>query len=482
MCWRFTKSPIIQPNRWFAWTKSQFFSIRTNAVEAPRYRGNQPSVTTNTSAAGLPMCCAGGTVGGPPLHLAHALSLRRRVRQDPVAARPRLSLAELIAERMQKDVEIEPLDDVGRNDFRAFKITFTAATPQLAQAAASRLSSLFIEENLKTRGDQAARTANFLSAGVEDARKKLAEQEQRLQDFKTHNLTELPEQQQANFAILTDSRMQLQSTMAALSRVQQQRVALEASVSGNLTILESERSNLLSRFTPKHVEVIKKDQQIARLQALLEHIKAGVAGIADPAAAGLPEDPSIVQWASQADSLASETERLSQDERRLQAEISTYQNRVNLTPLREQQLAEILRDYDLYKKDYTDLLGKQLQSQQTVNLEERQEGQQFRLVDPPTLPVFPSSPKRLKICLGGVGAGIALGLALAFLTEMKRPTFHVEKEISRNFSLPLVIAVPLLLTPAEERSRTWTRALEGLAGSMMVLVVLAAEFYVYRNG
>lgn len=389
---------------------------------------------------------------------------------------------ERLAEQMQNDVVIEPLDDVGRGDFRSFKITFTAATPQLAQATTSRLASLFIEENLKTRGDQAARTTNFLTAEVEGARRKLAEQEQRLQDFKMHNLNELPEQQQANFAVLTDRRIQLQSTMASLSRTQQQHAMLESQVSGNLAILQSERSNLLARFTPKHAEVIKKDREIARMQALLQRVKVGSPGTADPIVQGLADDPTIAQWVSQADSLATESERLSHEEQRFQAEIAAYQNRVNLTPVREQQLAGILRDYDLYKKDYTELLGKQLQSQQTVSLEERQEGQQFRLVDPPTLPVSPSSPKRLKICLGGAGAGLFLGLALAFLVDNKKPTFHVEREISRSFTLPLVVALPLLPTPAEERSRTWTRAFETVVASVMILVVFAAEFYIYRHG
>jgi len=390
--------------------------------------------------------------------------------------------SEALAERMQNDLVIDPLDDAGRNDFRAFKITFTAGSPQLAQATASRLTSLFIEEDLKTRGDQAVRTTNFLTTALEEAQRKLAQQEQRLQDFKMHNLSELPEQQQGNFAILTDRRMQLQMVTANLSRFQQQRLSLESSINGNLAILQSERSNLLTRFTPRHSEVIKKDEQIARVQAVLDRIKAGNRGIASASGGALPPDPSIAQWESQADSIASETQTLSQDRERLHAEIATYQNRMNLTPVREGQLANILRDYDLYKKEYTDLLGKQLQSQQTVSLEERQEGQRFRLVDPPTLPALPSSPNRLKISLGGAGVGLALGLALAFLMDAKRRSFHMEKEISQSFSLPLVVAVPLLLTPAEKHRRTWTRAGEAAAASVMILAVLAAEFYAYRHG
>ena len=360
---------------------------------------------------------------------------------------------ERLAERMQNEVEMEPLDDAGRNDFRAFKITFTAGSPQLAQATTSRLTSLFIEENLKTRGEQAARTSNFLTEQMEAAKKKLAEQSQRLQDYKMRNISELPEQQQSNLGTLTDLRIQLQTTVASLNRAQIQRTSLESAISGNLAVLQSERSNLLTRFTPRHSEVIKKDQEIARMQALLDRLKTGTTGIVNPEGGVLPNDPSITQWNSQVDANTSETENLSREEQRLRAEIAKYQDRMNLTPVREQQLSEILRDYDTYNKEYTDLQNKQLQSQLAVSLEERQEGQQFRLVDPPTLPIAPSSPKRLKISLGGAAAGIFLGLALAFLMDTRNPSFHVEKELRRSFSIPIVLGIPLLLTPAEERAR-----------------------------
>jgi hypothetical protein len=118
-------------------------------------------------------------------------------------------------------------------------------------------------------------------------------------------------------------------------------------------------------------------------------------------------------------------------------------------------------------------------------LEKRQEGQQFRLVDRPSLPSVPSSPNRVKISLGGAAAGIALGLVLAFLMHLRDSSFHSEEDLGQRFALPLVVGVPLLLTAAEERSRTWKRALEWAAGAGLAFVVFAAElyeFYLYRHG
>jgi succinoglycan biosynthesis transport protein ExoP len=113
-------------------------------------------------------------------------------------------------------------------------------------------------------------------------------------------------------------------------------------------------------------------------------------------------------------------------------------------------------------------------------LEKRQEGQKFRLVDPPTLPVTPTSPKRLKISLGGAAAGMLLGLALAFLVDIKDRSFHAEEEAVEYLKLPLV-AIPLLPTQAEIKSRNLTAGLEWAAGSVMVLAVLAVEYYVYLH-
>ena len=175
-------------------------------------------------------------------------------------------------------------------------------------------------------------------------------------------------------------------------------------------------------------------------------------------------------------------ETLSNQQKKLKADSEQYQTRLNLTPVREQQLAEILRDYDLFRQDYAGLLNKKLQSQLTTSLEENQEGQQFRLVDPPTLPITPSGPKRLKICLGGMAGGILFGVVLGFLIDTRDRSFHNEKALGQTFALPVVLAMPLVLTPAERRTRGWKRSFEWIAGCVMTLAMFAAEFYIFRHG
>jgi polysaccharide biosynthesis transport protein len=390
---------------------------------------------------------------------------------------------------MRNNIRIQPLElGPPRGDFNAFKISFVSDDPLLAQKVTSRLTSLFIQENLTTRENQSTNTTNFLSAELESAKTRLTEQEHRLRDFKMSNLGELPEQQQGNLAILTGLQTQLQNTMAALGRAQQQRVYLESLVQSDLARLRSERETLLGHFTVKHPRVVKIDQEIVERQALLADSKASkIPGIDTPghagaAAAGTEDDTSLASLRSQLEANRLEIENLSKDEKQQKAAVTQYQNRLNLTPVREQQLAGIVRDYELLKQNYADLLSKQQQSQLATSLEKQQEGQQFRLVEPPNLPVLPSSPQRVKISLGGAAGGLCLGLALAFFLSLMDHSLKTEKEVSARFALPLVLGVPSLPTPMEERLHAWKKGFEWLAGSALALAVVVAEFYVYLHG
>jgi polysaccharide biosynthesis transport protein len=387
-----------------------------------------------------------------------------------------------LAELLRRDIEIESLDPQTQSDFNAFKISFAADSPQLAQRVTSGLTQFFIDENLRTREARAESTSNFLSEQLQTAKEHLAEQERRLRDFKLRYSGELPEQQTANATAMAELRMELQSTTNSLDRVRQQRRSLESLVGGNLARLQSERATLLIRYTPRHADVVRKDREIAQTESVLKVLKgelSAVDGAQRPPAAA---DPAVAELLRQAEANARELEELSKQETRLRSAIAQSQSRQNLAPIREQELTAISRDYELSRQQYADLLGKQQQSQLATSLEEGRGSVEFRLLDPPSLPVKPSSPKRTKISLGGLIVGIGLGMALAFLANVRDRSFREEKAVRERFALPLVVAVPLLLTASEERSRTWKRTLEWFAGSVMVVGVLIAELYVCRGG
>ena len=145
-------------------------------------------------------------------------------------------------------------------------------------------------------------------------------------------------------------------------------------------------------------------------------------------------------------------------------------------------MTDLVANYELAKQNYADLLSKKTQSELATNLEKQQKGQQFRILDQPSLPAKPSSPNRLKISLGGIAAGLAVGLGLTFLMEVGDHSLQDEQDVSRRFGIPLVVSVPLLPSPAEERKRPWRIGLEWVAASVLVVAVALAEYYVYRKG
>lgn len=426
---------------------------------------------------------------------------------------------EEVIDLMRRNIDILLVNEQPeRRDFNAFKISFTADRPSLAQAVTRRLTALFIAANLKTREDQARNTTTFLAAQLADVERQLSEQERRLRDFKMEHLGELPEQEAGNLAILSGMQAQLQNTTANLSRAQQQQVYFESllrsyrdmarkgiaapgvdglpgsanplrTAQNDLGKLEVELDALTQRYTAQHPEVVRVEREIVRKKKQIDSLKSTqVSAETDSTAAASigsgtdQEDTATAQLKSQVEANRLEIESLTKDEKRLKASVAEYQARLNSTPIREQQLSEVLRDYDLLKKHYADLLGKQQQSQLAANLEKQQEGQQFQLLDPANLPVAPSGPKRMKMSFGGAVVGLCLGLALAFLVDMKTASFHTENELRTQFGLGFVLGVPMLLTRAEVRRRSWRRSLEWAAGCVLLLLVGASELYVHRLG
>jgi polysaccharide chain length determinant protein (PEP-CTERM system associated) len=428
--------------------------------------------------------------------------------------RKRLAPQEVV-DLMRPNITIEPMGKGTQSrDLDAFKISFTGADPRLAQAVTSRLTTLFIEENLRSREELSAGTTSFLGGQLETAAVELKRQGSRVRDFKMRYLGELPEQQQGNLEILTGLHMQLQNTMTALGRAREQQVYLESLLSqyqdltptaapapgtagasptetirAELTRLKNQRADLLARYTDRYPDVVKLDEQIKQSEALLaaatkaaEAANGGAVKERSNSPDSAARDATTAQVKSQLEANRLEIQNAMADQKQIESRIADYQRRLNMTPVREQELADILRDYNLSKQNYDDLLNKKTQSELATSLERHQQGQQFRIIDPPSLPTKPSNPDHVQISLGGLLAGIAVGVALAFLAEVRDHSLRDEKELSRFFAFPLMVGLPMLMSKVEERRRSRAEVVEWFVGATLCLLVCATEFYVYRRG
>jgi len=422
---------------------------------------------------------------------------------------------EQLVELMRSKIKIEPVEKTTETrDINTFNISFTWDDPHAAQQVTKELTTLFINENNESREEQSTGTTNFLADQLKVAEGELKEQESRVRDFKMNNLGELPEQQPGNLAILSGLQGQLQSTMDSLARAREHQGYLQSLISQyqdiaaagvpvsgttaaspaeairqELARLQNQKADLLSRYTEKYPDVVKIDQQIKETEGLLaaateaqEHAKPESAKENPKPTRPAIRDAAIAQYKSQLEANSIEIQNLTAEQKQIQSKIEEYQRRLNQTPVREQQLADLLRGYDLSKQHYNDLLSKKADSELATSLIKRQQGERFRIIDPPSLPSKPSSPPRLKISLAGLATGIGVGLAFAFFIELKNHSFRDEQELRRAFAFPLLLGVPKLPTKGEKRRRLRVAVLEWLGGAIMCLLIGATEFYVYWRG
>ena len=406
-------------------------------------------------------------------------------------------------EQMRKDIKIELVESENksgahRGELTAFKIHYSARTPELAQQVNSELTSLFIDENLKAQQQLSESTTAFLDAQLADARAKLEEQEAKVRAFKAKHMGDLPSQLDSNVKILSGLQSQLETTERSLDAARQQKLYLESlqqqyqSVQG--TDLRLELANLRAKYTDDYPDIIALKDKIAQADALKKQIETeiaskkksdGSAGSAVPP----PSEPGqrdsatpMMQIQSQLTANRLEIQNYEKRQKSLEAQIASYQARLNLTPETEQQLADISRGYDESKTNYNSLLQKQNQSQLATSLEQRQQGEQFSIIDPPSLPDKPSAPNHLLVSLGGLALGVVVGLCLCAFIELTDVRVRHEKDLDGLVPARVLVGIPHLGAPGEDRLAMQNRRMGiGIAVVMAVLIV-AGNLYAFYKG
>jgi len=346
-----------------------------------------------------------------------------------------------------------------------FYINYTAPSPREAQQMCNELTSLLLEENLKSREDVARGTTNFLSKGLEDAKRNLDDLESKLASFKKHYVGQLPGQEENNLKILMGLNSQLEANTQTLNRAQQDKSYTEsllaqqvaawksAQSSTNPQTLEKQLSELQSqllqlqvRYTEDHPDVIKTKADIAELKKKLAEINSTSAQAGDTTTdkASATEPPEIRQLRLQIHQYGDLIMQATREQKRLQQEIGVYQGRVALSPAVEEQYKGLARDYDNAQKVYQDLLADKSKSHMALEMEQQQQGEQMHLLNPANLPDAPSFPKRLQFAGGGLGAGLALGFGIALWLELRDKAIRTEADAEAALQLPILVAIPWL--------------------------------------
>ncbi len=374
-----------------------------------------------------------------------------------------------------------------------FNISYTGKDPRTVMRVTNKLASLFIEENLKFREQQSQGTSDFLSIELNATKAKLEEQEKALINFKRQFSGELPEQQGANTQVLQQLQLLYQRLGESLRSAQDRKLIIQKQISDTelllasalnkgdsstssstsslirpvkdpqevqLGQLKSQLADLQTKYTEKHPDILVIKKRIAELEAKIEKDRSEkkieepviVSELSAPKAEGKTEknekesglrlNPQYKQMESQLIATELEIERLRVDEEKVKAQINAYRQRIENTPLREQAIILISRDYQNTKEAYHTLLKKSQDAQQAENLERRQKGEQFKVIDPARVPEKPFSPDIPKILLFGFLLGMGSGLGLAFFREQMDGSFRDPEDLEAAIGFKVIASIP----------------------------------------
>ena len=365
----------------------------------------------------------------------------------------------------------------------AVRVGYDGPDPRMAADMANRIANLYVEENLKNREIQAEGTAEFIESLLAEAKKKLDAQEAAVSRYKVQHSGELPQQENALVGMLGRLHTELQANNDAMNRVQETKVMLEnslqlaeATVSAlahavatgtprppeaittgepaaapkpvapprRSEVLANEVAQLRLRYSEQHPDIRKLKEELAAAKeaeeaedkrAAARLAVAPVKKTSGPARAAIKAAPNanpadVIELTKARERVSAlnvqiaandkELQTRSAEQERIRRDITIYQKRVDGLPFREQEMGDLMRDYDITRGNYQSLLGKKVAAGMGTDLERRKKAERFTIIEPARVPTAPHRPNRRMMDAMGCGFVLLLGLAAAFANELRR--------------------------------------------------------------
>ena len=383
-------------------------------------------------------------------------------------------------ESLRKRISVELIRQARGKSADAFSISFKGKDPELVASVANGLARYFMDENLKVRETQALGTSDFLEDELVSIRKQLEAQEDALKQYRQTYMGGLPEQLETNLRILEGLQVQLNMKNESMRYAKNNLIVIEKQLEaerqagtpggqpggdGNayaasddemrLEQLNRQLDTLQLSYTDRHPDIVRLKKQIEELEKkIAESAENGTAS----AATGSTTSRVAGAQAKRHNEMVTEREELkyqianlTQEIKDIEEKTAYYQKRVEDTPKREQELISLNRDYENIKKIYDSLLARKLESDISVNMEKKQKGEQFRVLDMARVPRKPSEPDMNKLFILVIGAGLGLGGGIIFLLEYLDKSFRKPEEVEAFLDVPVLSTVPRLYQPNELR-------------------------------
>ena len=386
-----------------------------------------------------------------------------------------------------------------RREINSIRVSYVSDNAERARQVTERLASLYIEQNLKDRENQADSTSQFLTTQLDVAKRRLIEQEKKLEEYRKNHAGQLPSQLQGNLLAIQTASQQVQSLNESMNRAQERRLLIERQIADTQAVavpvpagtpenpaplstaqqLELARARLaivLQRYTPSHPEVAALERMIVDLVTKLES-EAPVGVVAEQKKPVTPAEAAqqkrILELQAELTVIDYQLTANRAEAARLNALIAEYQAKIDVLPTRESELVELTRDYSTMQAAYTNLLVKREDAMLASNLERRQIGEQFKLLDTASMPERPyNHQQRLGVMSSGAIAGLVLGLLIVGLLEYRDSSFRSEQEAQRTLSVPVLALIPAMSSAVEARAATRRARMIDAGGGAVVLAAI----------
>lgn len=393
--------------------------------------------------------------------------------------------------RMRRDVKLEMKASESGGPYRrttiAFALSYQGSDPQTVAVVTNTLASAYVEENLKARERSASGTTEFLRLQLDQGKARLDEQERRVSEFRTRYLGELPGAGQAHVARLeslsaqlrlnSDNQMRLAERRDSLS-AQLQRARSESGVEpddARLQRLKGELANLRIKYTDLWPDIIRLKDEIETLEKKMAEPKP------KKPLDDIPPTPQVLQLQEALKAANVELSILKTEEQRVRKDLAAFQLRLDTAPQREREFADLSRDYDNTKEMYFSLLKRYEEAQIAENMEQRQKGEQFRVLEPAAPSFDPAAPNRLRLLLMGLALAVGLGAGAMVIAEVLDTSFHSVKDLRAFSTLPVLVSIPLVVTETDAR-RERSRFRLATIGLLAALILTAGAAYFVSSG
>jgi capsular exopolysaccharide synthesis family protein len=423
---------------------------------------------------------------------------------SPLTDRDLAKLREFVVVRIDDVHEL----DHGEPRFVPVRIGFEGHDRERVVRIANRLVDLFISKAAEERERRVENVEGFIEAELHPIRKKLEAQTSAIRSYKARAATALPEQASTNLRLLETLQTEYMKKNEAIGDDQARRAAVveelnELRKQGALERVEStiEKSpaekrldelriaykEMQARYSPHHPQRRLVEKEIGDLEK------------ATPPQRQDRRDHSpfylrYLQLRSELETLDRRAGSYQRDQQQLLRQMESYRSRVESAPVHESALADLMRDYTATQVQYQEMLEKQQAAGLAKSFEKMSKEVVFRVVDPARSPLAPIRPKRARIILLGILAGIGLGIALGIFSEQMDSSFQSIDDFQRASNIavsavippidgkrttkaPVASSVVMLANPASiaaEQYRVLAMALQDCLPSQVIMVTSSA--------